>query len=131
VKEIKAASFIFRVVNYAVFYLILISQDTMKKFTFLLILTFLIWPPIIKGQSTNTILSKKNNKVQQDSLISSPLYGSIQAQVVANTHPIATFSTYPAFPEHTQSAAALTGPGKVVVCIMALCGLVFYFNRKK
>lgn len=79
------------------------------------------------SQSDETARMKNAKSLQQDSLVER----SIEIQGSTNNHALRMPDIYSSFPKETQSAAALTGPGKVVFCTMLLCVVFFYFNRKK
>ncbi|GAB5551978.1 MAG: hypothetical protein Sapg2KO_15690 [Saprospiraceae bacterium] len=80
------------------------------------------------GQSQQAPASPK------DSLAKTVLY-STSATNTMMAQPLVEKSTSlwsdPSNEYHLQTQSALTGPGKVVTCVMILSCLFFYFNRKK
>jgi hypothetical protein len=91
----------------------------MKSFLLLSLLSLLTIGKVLTAQS-------ELKEFEKDSLTENVIYGTSNTTIIATQILVEKHNTTP-----VQLQSALTGPGKVVTCIMTLSCLFFYFNRKK
>lgn len=102
----------------------------MKKLFYLTSVTLLflclflgVSQPVFGQTNTSQAVAKDSMTIQvvQSNSIVNPLAISVATNHPGFSKPIGTM----------QAQSVLTGPGKVVVCVVVLSCLFFYFNRKK
>lgn len=105
----------------------------MKNLFYLTSIGFLIGCLILLAPS-NTVAQSQQQTYQKDSLVQKVLYSTSVTSMILPQNLVDEPNNLWAKKSNAMplpSQAALTGPGKVVTCIMILSCLFFYFNRKK
>lgn len=106
----------------------------MKNLFYLTSIGFLIGCLILLGPCNTVAQSQQKQAYQKDSLVQKILYSTSATSTMLPQNLLdapSSLWTEESNAMPLQSQAALTGPGKVVTCIMILSCLFFYFNRKK